>query len=180
MRMNHEPLLVSHRGGRKEYEDNSASGCVGSLAHGLRGFETDLHLTKDGVIFVMHNSNLDFTTTGFGLVEDMTRDEISQFRLKMTGDRIPYLEDLLEIFKDRDDIHVEFEMKSNGRNLKSEERLREYCQKIHDRVSAAMPAGTYTFTSFCHDTLEMMRSVDADTRLGLIRDSLTEDDIAFA
>lgn len=178
--MNKKPLLVSHRGGRKEYEDNSASGFAENLAHGLRGFETDLHMTKDGEIVVMHNNNLDFTTTGFGLVEDMTRDEISQFRLKKTGDRIPYLDDLLEIFKGRDDIHVEFEMKSNGSNLKSEERLREYCQKIHERVSAAMPTGTYTFTSFCHDTLEMMRSVDADTRLGLIMDSLREDDIAFA
>ncbi len=190
IRSRKEPLLVSHRGGRREYDDNSARGFALSLEHGLRGFETDLHLTADGEIVVMHDSSVERTTDGSGVVEEMTRGEIGRLRLKMSGDPVPFLSDLLEIFRGRGDIMVEFELKSHGGNICGREpppdedlpgrRLREYCRKVRDQVASAMPAGTYRFTSFRRDTLAAMREVDPGAPLGLITHELTDDDLGFA
>lgn len=177
-RANRQPLVVSHRGGRQEYDDNSATGFELSLAHGLRGFETDLRITKDDEIVVMHNGTLDATTNGSGIVEEMTRGEISRFRLKTSGDPIPFLDDLLALFRGRDDISVEFELKCE--KLGSEARLLAYCRKVRDLVAAAMPEGSYVFTSFQRDALRAMRAVDARVRLGLIMFGLVQDDLDFA
>ena len=41
------PRVLSHRGGRHEYDDNAAGGFKKCLDAGLTGFETDFRMTKD-------------------------------------------------------------------------------------------------------------------------------------
>ncbi len=41
------PRVISHRGGRAEYDDNAAGGFRKCLEAGVTGYETDIRMTKD-------------------------------------------------------------------------------------------------------------------------------------
>jgi len=63
------------------------------------GVELDVHLTKDGRLAVIHDASLQRTCGAEGIVEDLTSKELAAFRLEGTGERIPFLEEVLPIFE---------------------------------------------------------------------------------
>ena len=84
-----KPMIVSHRGGRGEYDDNAAGGFVKCLAAGVRGYETDVRMTKDDGLIIMHDANVARTTTGTGDVHAMTFAEVTALKLKRSGETTP-------------------------------------------------------------------------------------------
>lgn len=54
----------SHRGGRLERDENTAYAFQKSWESGFTGFETDIRMTKDGVLYLTHDSTLERTTNG--------------------------------------------------------------------------------------------------------------------
>jgi len=83
---------VSHRGFRPLAPDNSLPGfaCAGAL--GQWAIETDVHMSKDGVLVCCHNTTVDATFDGSGAIADMTWQELSQLRMN-NGSRLECLED---------------------------------------------------------------------------------------
>jgi glycerophosphoryl diester phosphodiesterase len=93
-------LLIGHRGGpTRDYPENAIETMERTLKAGTRGMEIDIATTKDGVLTLMHDDDLDRTSTGQGLVSDHTWDEISKLKLetysKATGFSPPKLDDVL-------------------------------------------------------------------------------------
>lgn len=157
------PRIVAHRGGMGEYDDNALGAFKRSLAAGVTGYELDLRVTKDGEIVVMHDGKVDRTTTGTGPVAEMTCEAFRKLKLKRSGENPPTLAEVLALFQGRKDLWVEFEMKE-CRPLSAE----AYCAKVDAAVSAAMPAGTYVYTSFSANLLAAMRAVRETAPRGLI------------
>src|SRR5690606_7578333 len=62
-------LLYAHRGGAYEFEENTMEAFRGSYEHGLRGFETDVRMSKDGELIILHDDSLDRTHTATGPAE---------------------------------------------------------------------------------------------------------------
>lgn len=162
-----KPMIVSHRGGRREYDDNAVGGFVKCLKAGIRGYETDVRMTKDDGLVIMHDGNVSRTTTGSGDVHAMTLAEVTALKLKQSGENVPTLQQLADVFKGAKGIRVEWEMKENGKSLGSEARLEKYCRQLHDTVVNTMEPGNYTFISFYEDTLKMMHRLYPDAPLGL-------------
>ena len=140
--------FFSHRGGRMEYDENTISAFEASYKAGYRGYETDIRMTKDGQLVILHDSNLTRTTDTEGVVEQMTEAEIRKARTKK-GNKVMFLEELMDWLDSKGDVtYVEFELKTSPVDLYPEERLREYCDKLYERVMRNKPAGaTYLFTS---------------------------------
>lgn len=140
--------FFSHRGGRMEYDENTISAFEASYKAGYRGYETDIRMTKDGKLVILHDSNLTRTTDTEGVVEQMTEAEIRKARTKK-GNRVMFLDELMDWLDSKGDVtYVEFELKTSPVELYPEERLREYCDKLYERVMRNKPAGaTYLFTS---------------------------------
>lgn len=93
-------LLIGHRGGpTRDYPENAIETLDRTFKAGTRGMEIDIAQTKDGVLVLMHDEELERTTTGEGLVSDRTWAEISQLRLetysKVTDFHPPKLEEAL-------------------------------------------------------------------------------------
>jgi glycerophosphoryl diester phosphodiesterase len=73
------------------------------LAHqmGVDAIELDVHLSKDGVLVVHHDENLERTTNGQGELADLTFEQLQQldagshFSSEFAGERIPTLEEVL-------------------------------------------------------------------------------------
>lgn len=83
------PLVNAHRGGTFEYDDNALGGFRRCLAAGVRGFETDVQLTKDDRLVIMHDKDIARTTTGKGSAHDLTLDELMALKLKKSGENVP-------------------------------------------------------------------------------------------
>lgn len=73
------PIILAHRGGSHLAPEHTMPAFEKSAQLGVDGFEIDIRLTKDEEIIVFHDATIDRTTDGFGLVADMTLEEINAF-----------------------------------------------------------------------------------------------------
>ena len=140
--------FFSHRGGRMEFDENTIPAFEASYKAGYRGYETDIRMTKDGKLVILHDSNLTRTTDTEGVMEQMTEAQIRKARTKK-GNKVMFLDELMDWLDSKGDVtYVEFELKTTPVDLYPEERLREYCDKLYERVMRNKPEGaTYLFTS---------------------------------
>lgn len=77
------PLISAHRGGSAEgFPENAIETFERATTFGPSIIETDIAMTKDSVLILMHDDQLDRTTTGSGWVKDYTFSELQQFQLK--------------------------------------------------------------------------------------------------
>lgn len=148
MAQDQQVRFFSHRGGRMEYDENTIPAFESSYKAGYRGFETDIRMTKDGKLVILHDSNLKRTTDTEGVVEEMTEAQIRKARTNK-GNKVMFLDELMDWLDSKGDVtYVEFELKTTPLDLYPEERLKEYCDKLYERVMRNKPAGaTYLFTS---------------------------------
>ena len=93
------PLISAHRGSRHEYDDNAGGGFRRSLAAGVRGFETDVRLTKDDELVIMHDKDVSRTTVGRGDTHDLTLAELTSLTLRRSGERVPAAKEVAELRK---------------------------------------------------------------------------------
>lgn len=108
------PLIIAHRGGGGMAPENSqiAFDRAASLPM-VHGLETDVHMTKDGVLVVAHDADVDRTTEGRGMIRDMTLAELQRldlgYRFSSDGESHPFrgqglaymtLEELITRFPD--------------------------------------------------------------------------------
>ncbi len=75
-------LVASHRADWRGWPENSIPAIESAIAMGVDIVELDLQCTADSQLIVMHDSKINRTTTGKGLVAEMTLDSIRTFRLK--------------------------------------------------------------------------------------------------
>lgn len=95
--------VVGHRGVRALYPENTLLSFEQAIALGVDGIETDVHMTTDGRLVLIHDDRLDRTTDGTGSVEACSLAELkrldagSRFASRFHGERIPLLEELLDL-----------------------------------------------------------------------------------
>ena len=161
--------FFSHRGGRMEYDENTVSAFESSYKAGYRGYETDIRMTRDGKLVILHDSNLTRTTDTEGVVEQMTEAEIRKARTKK-GNRVMFLDELMDWLDSKGDVtYVEFELKTTPVDLYPEERLKEFCEKLYERVMRNKPEGaTYLFTSGDYRGLRYLQQAHPGVQMLLI------------
>ncbi len=97
-------LVAAHRAGHNGYPENSLSAFKHAIEIGVDIIETDVKVTRDSVVVLMHDGKIDRTTNGTGNPENYTWAELKQFRLKMpdgtlTNETIATFEDALKLIK---------------------------------------------------------------------------------
>ena len=96
-------LAFAHRGGAYHPEIEGLENTLVAFRHavdlGYRYLETDVHATRDGVLFAFHDAALDRVTEQRGAVADLTAAEVG--RALIAGrEQIPRMDTLLEEFPD--------------------------------------------------------------------------------
>lgn len=118
----HKPMVIAHRGGAQESTENTIGAFQRAVKIGADGIETDIRLTRDGVVVVYHDEY-------FGRVEglperqrtrlisDLTYSEVTAQTLIPVGDdsgvrRVPTLPELLNNVKS---VLLNIELKRGAR-----------------------------------------------------------------
>ena len=99
----------AHRGfhdREKGIPENSLAAFKRAAANGF-GAELDVHLMKDGKLAVIHDASLLRTAGADVYIEDLTAEELENYRLEGTEQRIPLLEEVLPLFAGRAPLIVE-------------------------------------------------------------------------
>lgn len=160
--------FFAHRASRFEFDENTLPAFKACYKAGLRGYETDIRMSKDGDLVVNHDETFARLTGCDGKVESMTSADIRKLTTYQ-GNKVLFLEELMKFLNGKDGLYVEFEMKTTPSSSYPEERLREYCDKLYKAVMPGKPAGsTYLFTSSNKDALNMMRNLHPDADLLII------------
>ncbi|MFW0718202.1 glycerophosphodiester phosphodiesterase family protein [Pedobacter sp. N23S346] len=105
-------LVTAHRGDWRNTPENSIQALKNCIAMGVDIMELDLKKTKDGYLVIMHDRDIDRTTTGKGDVSDYTLAEIQKFFLRSgsghpTKHQVPTFKEILSIAKDHIIIDVD-------------------------------------------------------------------------
>ncbi|WP_060207346.1 glycerophosphodiester phosphodiesterase family protein [Sporosarcina koreensis] len=104
------PIVAAHRGVPSLAPENTMAGYRLAYELGADQIETDLQLTKDGHLIIMHDTTVNRTTNGTGAVSDLTFEEIRQldagikFSDEFTGEQVPTFKEFLKEFKGKDVI----------------------------------------------------------------------------
>ncbi|MFC8367578.1 MULTISPECIES: glycerophosphodiester phosphodiesterase family protein [unclassified Streptomyces] len=88
-------LTIGHRGVMGVEPENTLRSFTAAQEAGLDVIELDLHLSKDGALVVMHDTEVDRTTDGTGAIADKTLAELRALDAGR-GERIPVFEEVLD------------------------------------------------------------------------------------
>ena len=107
------PVIIAHRGYRKRYPENTLAAFAAAFDAGVGMVELDVTLTRDRRVVVLHDATLDRTTDGRGQVRDFTLEELKQldagswFDPRFSGERLPTLEEALDLCATRGMVNIE-------------------------------------------------------------------------
>ncbi len=73
------PFVVAHRGASGDRPEHTLAAYELALQEGADGVECDVRLTRDGHLVCVHDRRIDRTSTGTGLVSDMTLAQLRAF-----------------------------------------------------------------------------------------------------
>lgn len=94
-------LAFAHRGGARHPEveglENTMAAFRLAVSLGYDYLETDVHVTRDGVLLAFHDSVLDRVTNSTGRVDGLTYDDIREARIA-GSEHVPTLAELFDEF----------------------------------------------------------------------------------
>lgn len=125
------------------------------------GIELDIHLLQDGTLAVMHDSSLLRTAGAEVTLEELTAEQLSQYRLQGTQERIPLFRDVLELFNGEAPLIIELKSVDNNYN--------ELCQAACDMLDSY--EGLFCLESFDPRCIYWLRKNRPDLIRGQLADN---------
>ena len=133
-RPDRSPLLAQRCYAHRGLHDNATDAPENSMAAFRKaveagyGIELDVQLSKDRIPVVFHDETLRRVCGVEGKVRDYTFEELQQFRLCGTGERIPRFEDFLNLVDGRVPLIIEIKIHENAGEVCSsaDALIREY------------------------------------------------------
>lgn len=156
----------SHRGASAYAPENTMEAFKLAVEMGTDGIETDVHLSKDGVLVLMHDEKVNRTTDGEGYIKDLTYQELSKLNAnynKVGYDfcHVPKLEELLQLAKDTG-ILLNIEIKTDAILYENIE------EKVLALVKAYGIENQVMYSSFNHYSLMKMKAMNPNIKIGLL------------
>lgn len=153
------PLVMAHRGYSSEAPENTLPAFQKAIDSGFTAAELDVQMLADGTIIVLHDSNLKRTTGVDANVWDVSYEDIrdldngSFFSKEYAGTKIPTLDEVLELCKDK--LYLNIEIKRTGHDD-------GITQKVIDVIMENDYEDNCDITSQDYSTLEEVRRIDPD------------------
>lgn len=163
-------LNLAHRGFSGKYPENTMLAFKKAYEAGCDGFETDVQLSKDGVLVLCHDETLDRTTTGTGYLNNYTYEELLtfdagiKFNEEFKGEKIPTFEELLAFCKEKN-LFLNLELKNTELLYEGME------EKILDLIEKYNFKDNIIYSSFNHYSMVKLKELDPTVKTGLLYDA---------
>lgn len=150
--------VTGHRGASEFYPENTMASFRGAKALGADWVELDVQQSKDGQIFVLHDTNLARTTGVNADTWTMNYDEIAKldagsfFSKDFAGERIPLLSEVVDFAKEND-VKLNIELKPTGYET-------DFEKCVVDEIRAAGMENRCVITSQVYEVLENVKAYD--------------------
>ena len=160
-------INYAHRGASAYYPENTMLSFEKAIEMGCTGIETDVQLTKDGVLVLIHDEMVNRTTNGEGFVKDYTYIELNKLDAgawmseEFTGIRIPTVEELIYLTSDKN-IILNFEIK-NGIVM-----YEDIEQKLIDLIYKHKIKHKVILSSFNHYSVAKCNKISKDINTGVL------------
>lgn len=157
----------AHRGASGYYPENTITSFEKAIELGCTGIETDVQMTKDGVLVLIHDEMVNRTTNGAGFVKDYTFSELSKldasswFSKEFKGLRIPTLEELIYLTKGTD-IMLNIELKTGVIQYNGIE------EKVINTLYEHNMQNSIILSSFNHYSMAKCKSISNEIKTGLL------------
>ena len=158
----HPVLIFAHQGGEGEYPSNTKLAFVHAVADGSDVLDTDMHMTKDGVLILAHDETLDNRTDSKGALRDKTLAELKQVDFAYnwspdSGKTYPFrahgisVYTLNELFADFPDMHYGIEIKQTTTDaaVKFCSIIKQYKKENQVLVSSVTQPNMSVFRKAC-------------------------------
>lgn len=160
-------INYAHRGASAYCPENTMAAFSKAIELGATGIETDVQLTADDQLVLIHDESLLRTTGIDKYVKDVTLAEIQQldagswFNQSFKGEKIPTLDELMQLVK-KHQIKLNIEIKSGvvlypDIEKKVIEKIYEY-ELQHDVI----------ISNFNHYSLALCKQIDASIPIGIL------------
>jgi glycerophosphoryl diester phosphodiesterase len=169
------PKVIAHRGASAYAPESTLEAFRLALQMGVDGVEMDVHMLRDGVIVAIHDSDVQRTTNGRGLISELTLKELkaldagswfnSAFPKKAKPEfalaRIPTLQEIIDLMRENS-VQLYIELKDPERyqpdfesNLLSMIRSHQLEKRAH-------------FLSFSSQSVKKIKALDPAMQTALL------------
>ena len=164
--------IIAHRGSNKVAPQNTLPAFQCAIDEDADGFETDVHVTKDGKLVICHNYTVDATSDGRGNITDYTLGELkkmdfgSYFSAEFKDTHLPTVDEFLDLVGPSNAEVINIELKSP--------KLKEtgMVQKTLDAVKAHGLLDRCLISSFDPRILKEVKALDPRCRTGFLYPTL--------
>ena len=160
-------LIYGHRGAKGEAPENTLAGFSHAYRHGIRHFEMDVLLSRDGAPMIIHDLSLLRTTGHNRPVATVSAAEMGAMDARHNTSRwhhptgVPTLEDVVAACPDFE--HLQLEVKSDDRR-----RLNPLCNRLVEWIQKENLYRCITLTSSNAWFLKAARRLDRRVSLGYV------------
>jgi glycerophosphoryl diester phosphodiesterase len=167
------PIISGHRGGKEPgFPENSIEALDHTLRHIPAIFEIDPRWTKDSVIVLFHDAQLERTSNGSGKVIDHTLEELRALRLKdvngeLTSFQIPTLAEAIVWAKGKTILNLDnkdIPLAVTAKTLIQMDALSHVMLTVHSAVQAQFylsKDSRFMFSAFIRDFKELAEYEEA-------------------
>lgn len=155
---------LAHRGYSALYPENTMEAFIQAYYKGFDGVETDVHMTRDGHLVLIHDEKINRTSDGKGYVKDMTLSELRQYNFcyeKSGRYPIPTLKELLEFIQDKDFL-VNIELKTDVIHYEGIE------EKVYQMVKDYGVENQIYYSSFYLPSVLKIMQLDPEAYVGYL------------
>ena len=156
---NHNTLSIGHRGAKGYVAENTYESISKAIQLGVDGIEIDVFKCASGELVLFHDKDLKELTGESGLIENLTIKELEQF-LVQGKYKIPTLKDVLTRIEKP--LFVNIELKG----LNTAQATSKIIADLSKSTSWSLEH--FIVSSFNWDELELFRSIDKNTSVGVL------------
>lgn len=151
-------VTYAHRGASTYCPENTMLSFYTGVYMGANGIETDVQMTKDGVLVLYHDDTLERILGIEGSIKDYTYEELLRYKVKngCLFDRVPTFEDFLSHFAQYD-LTFAIELKVKGIEREVADMI--YKHGVEKKV---------VVTSFIFGAIEAMRACAPELEIGYL------------
>ncbi len=108
--------VIAHRGNSGPIPENTLAAIESAIGLRVDMVEVDIRLTRDGVPILMHNDRVDRTTSGTGLVTDLTWDKLKTLDAgswrgpEFAGETVQALDEVLDLARGRVALNLDIKV----------------------------------------------------------------------